>query len=377
MKRTLALALVLLMLLVFAGCDAKSNDSSEKQDSISSVKADAEVNRELKVKSTIMSDEKIGDLYYEESKNVAVQDVRLDLGIGEEIVIGALSDIHYNYCNKRDFSERDPVIMSTYKNRKWLQYGYSAGLAKNCMDLLDGTVDLMVFNGDTLDYLSHGAREIMQRDIWDRYPNAIATLGNHEAARQMQGEVPDIIPLEKRLDTVREFWKHDIDYTTRLIKGKLLVIGLNDAYNVVSEEVLQNFKNDIANARKAGQKILLFMHVPVATGNPEHTNIDVGHPAVLNENNTSDLPLNFCDGVNDKGLVLLGNPRTDDTSKEFCKVLTNNADVVKGVFTGHLHNAMYLEILAKNPDGSSAIIPQYVMSTTASGSGYMMRIFVK
>jgi len=117
--------------------------------------------------------------------------------------------------------------------------------------------------------------------------------------------------------------------------------------------------------------------VPVATGNPEHTNIDVGHPAVLNENNTSDLPLNFCDGVNDKGLVLLGNPRTDDTSKEFCKVLTNNADVVKGVFTGHLHNAMYLEILAKNPDGSSAIIPQYVMSTTASGSGYMMRIFVK
>jgi len=137
MKRTLALALVLLMLLVFAGCDAKSNDSSEKQDSISSVKADAEVNRELKVKSTIMSDEKIGDLYYEESKNVAVQDVRLDLGIGEESVIGALSDIHYNYCiyNRQVFTNY----------RIWLQLLFnSEGVEKGAVEGFDRMNDKII-----------------------------------------------------------------------------------------------------------------------------------------------------------------------------------------------------------------------------------------
>jgi hypothetical protein len=59
-------------------------------------------------------------------------------------------------------------------------------------------------------------------------------------------------------------------------------------------------------------------------------------------------------------------------------MIVNSADVIKGVFGGHLHNEMYLEIAAKNGDGTPATIPQYVKTASAYGDGGgMMRILIK
>lgn len=57
--------------------------------------------------------------------------------------------------------------------------------------------------GDTLDYLSHGAMEIMQREIWDRYPQAMAS---HDMTRKMQGKVIDPTPREEREKILQDFW---------------------------------------------------------------------------------------------------------------------------------------------------------------------------
>lgn len=112
-----------------------------------------------------------------------VRDVEIDAGIGQQIVIGHLCDIHYNYCNLQDLDEEDPVLMSTLENRHWLAGGASVHKARRCLEYLDGA-DQLVLGGDTLDYLSHGAMELMQREIWDKYPGIIATVGGHELARK-------------------------------------------------------------------------------------------------------------------------------------------------------------------------------------------------
>jgi hypothetical protein len=57
--------------------------------------------------------------------------------------------------------------MSTLWHRLWLAGGKSVQLGRCCFDLMDD-VDQMVFNGDTLDYLSHGCMELMQMEVWDR-----------------------------------------------------------------------------------------------------------------------------------------------------------------------------------------------------------------
>lgn len=71
--------------------------------------------------------------------------------------------------------------------------------------------------GDTLDYLSHGAMEIMQREIWDRYSQAMAS---HDMTRKMQGKVIDPMPREERKKILQDFWPHNIVYASRILKTR-------------------------------------------------------------------------------------------------------------------------------------------------------------
>lgn len=154
-----------------------------------------------------------------------IRDIVIDAGLDLEVRIGHLSDIHFNYCNLQDFDEADPVIMSTLEYRRWLAGGTTVPKARACLAFLEDA-DQILINGDTLDYLSHGTMELMQREIWDRHPGILATVGGHELARRMQGTVPDPVPRAETLAVLEKFWKHDIYYVSRLVKEKVLVVGM-------------------------------------------------------------------------------------------------------------------------------------------------------
>ena len=98
---------------------------------------------------TIFSDPKRQHSLYLSKSGLLIWDVFLDVGIGEESMIGHLSDIHYNYCNFRDLDEEDPVLMSTLEHRHWLAGGASVPKARRCLEFLDDA-DQIVINGDTL-----------------------------------------------------------------------------------------------------------------------------------------------------------------------------------------------------------------------------------
>ncbi len=313
------------------------------------------------------------DIIYIAKNGLYVRDVVIDGGIGEEVYVAHISDIHLNYCNKQDFDEAEPVLMSTYENRVWCANGETVPKLQRALEFLDDA-DQLIVNGDTLDYLSYGTMEIMDRELWDKYPNVIATLGGHEVLRKMQGKVEDTLSREDRLAILEKFWKHDMYYVSRIIKNKVMVIGMFNDLAQLGEEQKQKLEADIKTAKEKGYVILIFVHEPIATYNPEYKNFTedmamlVGDPAGF--------PQDFCDGIS-VGYKKTGSDECDEITKSVYSLIVNNADVVKGVFTAHHHSDMHLNIIAKTSNGMDAIIPQFVNTALAYDYGHVMRIFVK
>jgi len=323
-----------------------------------------------KVRQVYTSD---GDNIYYNSDGLCIRDVTLDLGVGEEIMIGQLSDVHFNYCNERDFSEADPVVMSTYEYRMWNKDAATVPKARRCLEFLDDA-DLLVINGDTMDYLSYGAIELMKNEIWDKHPDCIATIGGHDSACRMQGKVEETTTLEERIKRVQSVWNHDVYYVSKLLEGKVLIVGFYDNQASCPKVVYDKLKEDINLAREKDYKILLFAHEPLVTGNPEHSNLTAD--SVLQQGDISGFPKDFYKG-DSRGNKILGGEGCDETSMAVYDLIVNNADVIKGMFAGHFHNDMYMEIIAKTSDGKETVIPQYIHTATAYDQGHLMRITIK
>lgn len=305
---------------------------------------------------------------YQAENGVYVRDIEIDAGIGEEVTFGIVSDMHLNLCNQQDFDEGNPVILSTYENRKWLANGESVPTVRRCLESICDC-DQIIANGDTLDYLSHGCMELMQNEVWDKYPNILASLGGHECTRKMQGKVEDPTTHESRLKILEKFWKHDIYYVSRLVKDKVLCVVMNNAAGRFLERQVEPLKRDIELAKKNGYPILVFFHEPINTGNPEHQVYTEEMTLLVGDR--SNFPKNFYNGQP------AGNKADDPSDKAVYDMLIHNADVIKGIFAGHRHSDFYLEILGTNSDGTPAKIPQYVTTATAYGSGHILRVTVK
>ncbi len=303
-----------------------------------------------------------------------LRDVHIHAGVGGRVCIGHTADLHFNYCNERDMAEANPALMSTLENRVWLANGESVPNAVRCLEYLSDT-DLVVVNGDTLDYLSHGAIELMNRELWDKYPDLIVTVGGHDCVRKMQGKVNDTSTREERLAIIREEWRHDIYYTSRLVGEGVLAVALMNDPSRFYEMQAKRLEQDIITAREEGCIILMFMHEPLATRNPRDRETRVQD--LLLPGDVNGYPRNFCDGLNPEGgHWLAGGVKSSEATLSIYNLIVNSADVIKGIFAGHCHSDIYNEIAAKNADGTDAVIPQYITTSNAYDGGHAMRIFV-
>ena len=65
------------------------------------------------------------------------------------------------------------------------------------------------------------------------------------------------------------------------------------------------------------------------------------------------------------------------------ELITSSADVIRGIFVGHMHSAFWMEVKAHYIDAAGhrveASIPQPVLEGNPydSGCGHIMRIYVK
>ena len=280
---------------------------------------------------------------------------------GRALRIAHLTDLHLNFCNQRDIEENDPVLMSKYENREWLKNGESVDNAKRTLEHARNA-DAIVITGDILDYLSYGAQELAIEHIFKPYPNLIATLGNHEMSRKVQGKLPETMPLEEKESKLKAFWPNDLQYSSKIIDERVVLIQMDNASHRLgfSENQVKSLTKDIEKARKNDHIALLFFHIHIS---PEDEKYSITETDEIGDKSCAKVDLNR-HGIRDAH---------GKASAKMIELIKSNADVIKGCFCGHMHSDFYCEISAS--DGQA--IPQYILIGASYDKGHLLNIIIE
>lgn len=285
----------------------------------------------------------------------------------DPVEIVQISDTHFNLVNEYDLSEANPAVMSTKIYRTWLANGASQPNAIRAMEYAR-YADQTVVTGDILDYLSYGCKELTIKNLFRKDTDIMACLGGHDVTRVMQGKVSDPSSYESRIEWLRKFWPHDVYYSSKVVKDKVMCVALDNGMGKYFEEQATKLAADIEKARREGLVILIFEHEPLCTHNPEDHEI---HPFL---SYAADGLTNSFD--ND----CIGKDGTSGATLAVYNLIRNNADVVRGVFCGHYHGDYITHILGSYTDEAGnkveKTIPQYVLTANAYGTGHVMKITV-
>lgn len=316
------------------------------------------------------------------TKTFRIRELTFNFGLKNPLEIIHLSDLHWNYLNAFDIADSDPTLLATYGVRKtdWSD-SVQGGWINNGRLLLEyaRTADELVITGDVMDYLSKGAAELVHREIWDKYPNTIMALGNHEISQKVSNTVAETMSRENRFAWISQIWKYknNSHYSSKLVGDKVMLIQMDNSENVFHETQYQQLSADIALAKTEGYKIFIFVHEPLTTGNSADTAVV---PILTGgDYKTAANTYDFYTKKDDSNI----HPDKGGATATVYNLITSSSDVIKGVFSGHIHGNFYSEILATNEDGTFVkdveenyvTIPQYTV-----GAGYnrdMIKIIVE
>lgn len=320
---------------------------------------------------------------YALQNGIKVREVTIDTGKGERdpVEIVHFADTHLNYINEKDLEIGDINTLSTYRGRGWLRDGSSVPNISRMMEYAS-FFDKAVITGDIMDYFSWGCAEIMQKMIIDVDPDILLAIGNHEPAELMQNDIAGLTnkyTLEERYERLATFWPHDLKYYSEIIQNDdgtdmAMLVVLDNQRDKYWAEQYEPFEADIERARELDIPILIFQHDPICTKNPNETDVMWFYEKG-----------DYATGNNNFSAKFAGSNENDADTMAVYNLIVRNSDVIKGVFCGHWHNHMYTEIYAQNADGTfkkddngeQVIIPQYIVTANAYGSGNAIKITVK
>lgn len=285
-------------------------------------------------------------------------EINLNLGLSQKIEIAQITDVHLNYCLSEELEDEE--VNYTKQCRTWLANGESVESITKAMDVAQ-YFDQTVITGDILDYLSNGAAKLTEKLIFERDPEVVCTVGGHDITKQMETGIPNKLSTEERLGIIEKFWIHDIFYYSKTVRDEIIVVGLNTAQGKYYHCQIERLKKDIKKAREENKFILLFQHEPISTNNPE----DICRKPDFIASPSCESPRNYYNSP-------MGRPNdSNQDTVEMYRLITESADVIKGVFCGHYHSFFYTEIKASSK-GEPAVIPQI----TAMGNPYMGHVGV-
>lgn len=277
---------------------------------------------------------------------------------GEPILLAVMTDLHINYCNEKDLA--DPVLRSTAEHRVAFDRHRVLPNVENSFHYAD-RCERTVLMGDVYDYVSDGVIELADRYVFS-HKNVIACLGNHEPYRQMQGTVPETLPFAERRALVAAHWCNNPDYYSEVVGDRVMLILLDNGFGFLEMQI-ERLRADLERARREQLSVLLFFHVPLNTGKPE----DAASKALWCNSVTH---WNFYNSAEYVG------PQSTGVNQEIYRIITSNADVIRACFAGHVHSDFYLELPATTPDGTSAAIPQYLLTGAAYDRGHFLQLSI-
>lgn len=281
---------------------------------------------------------------------------------GETVNILHVSDFHIVNTNAEDL--KNPVTVSVFENHS----GSKNGMGKTQYDDMlkyPALFDFTVSTGDNVDYMHLGALELFKQTIF-KLNNAFVALGNHDISRVNNGLVSDTTTLESRYDVLKQYWPHDLDYSSKVVKDTVMIIQLDNAQSKYYGEQATKLEADIKKAKSENLTVLIFQHMPISVNDFNQSRINP-----IDGGETQNFQKSYIGG---------SKYQADDVTKKVYELITQNADVVKGVFCGHEHEDFYTEIhgsYLENGNKVEAIIPQYVLDALHQESGIALAITVK
>ena len=293
------------------------------------------------------------------------RDLTIKAGIGETVVISQLTDVHLSYYNEEDL--KDPVLKEAYELFDWRKDNANLENFQRTLSAAAKDSDLIVVTGDLYNYYSQGNMETLKEHLFDKYSNAIATLGNHDVDRQPDNcTLEDPVSYDELRATIAAGWGNDITYVSQIIKDKVMVIALDNGSSHFFAEQVPLLTADLQNARENGYVVLIFYHIPLLTGDPDDNNMKCD-----SKYGNSGWSFGTEVGHNMIGKYSIG------ADKEIYDLITNNGDIIYGAFCGHVHGDYYTEIRAKTAAGEDVRIPQYAIQGVAFDQGHFLRIVIE
>lgn len=314
-------------------------------------------------------------IYKVNGSGIYVREADIIAGDGDNVIeIAQLSDFHLMALNEDD--EKDEVLVKTYAARNTDAFKNAEANAIKSMDF-GRLYDKIYVTGDATDFLSVGSLQLLNNVLGNS--GARAAVGNHEFRKVWYGDYTDTESLEDRYSLLEQYWPNNPYYYSEIIKEKVMCIVLNNGsgdnyekyfageftYNGVAGTMDTFLANDITTAKENGYTVLIFQHCPISTG-------------VAKDKYAVPLTYLYADHQTTKDFyTLTGNNSTDtEVDKAVYSLITENADVIKGVFTGHMHSHFYTEIKA-TANGADTVIPQYTLTGNFKGDGCALKISVK
>lgn len=264
-------------------------------------------------------------------------DITVGLG-GDTLEIVQISDAHIGY--------------NTVSKMRW----------KNCLSYAEN-FDYMLMTGDMIEGLTNDLAGYY-KDTLAPYDNVMMVLGNHE---WIKGEDSCPEDMGERYKKLQSYFKNDVYYSSVVLKNKVMLIQMDNSQEKFWDHQIPKLRNDLNTARSKGYAVLLFVHVPLGTNNPNEHDINAIYSTDTPAHSQHVSFVNLTPGPKSK----------DAASQEVYELITNSADVIKGVFGGHMHSHFYTEICAKTPDGTDTVIPQYVSHKANFDGGHVLKINVK
>lgn len=294
---------------------------------------------------------------------------------GREVNLVAWGDNHLKLADERDRAN-DNIMLAFERRGKANPPEKGARSLTREMELLpifDGGVIL----GDNVDFFSYGSYALWKRMVLDvEGADPLVVIGYHDYVthtinRRPQSEMPEKVTMP----VCRAFTPNDVHYATKLIANRVLLVGMDASKNgkfYWETGIHEKLAADVKRSRENGWTILLFQH----EGQFPNTDDVRMHKRQTMSTKVREMDYScYAADLNDPKKQGYSQVRG---TKAVYDIVWHNADVIRGVFHGHVHANYATWITAYTPDGTLKPIPQYsCQGSVFFEDGWIFRINVR
>lgn len=330
--------------------------------------------------------------YVVNSNGLTLLEITLDSGkkFDRPVEIITWGDNHFKAINDTD--RNNVEIM--YANRRRGRANPIDRATQSAQTLMEFApfFDQSVVLGDNIDFFCHGGLEVWRDLILSGDPKLLAAVGYHDyVTYTISGRPRDEFDINAARKYIEKFYRNDTVYTSAPVAGKVLAVVLDNSRNgqyYKEDKIAEKLAADIARARKEGWIILIFQHESLYLNTYPRTKdgsydaakdaeLCTRHGFLLDEHHRNKVIHYTRSGSFFNGRENNAFSQVQGT-KAVYRLITENADIIRGVFHGHVHACYASKIQARNADGSPAFIPQYsVHGSVFYDHGFAIRIIVR